>query len=260
MREPQSKRYFGMTVAQLAILGCLGLVALATILGGGIFITTSLGGGGLSGRAPQNVSITPESTATPYLTGTPSPMPTVTPVPYEELIPAGWTQHLTSDIEIWLPARFKPVNIENERREKIELLQDLGLDEAVQELEENPSAYAFWFKASEVDTVPYTAEISVKFETISIDSLDIYLNQKYSTGETSSFRVVNRKEILGGIYETRRILLESTANDFYVAIAQYAIYDGTHVWWITFTAHYNEFYTLLPDFDKIARTFRLVGQ
>ena len=260
MRNNQNKRYFGMTVIQLGILGCLGLVALGMVLGGGIFITTSLGSTGPSGRAPQDISATPEWTATPIITETPTLTPTATPFPYDELIPSGWEQHITSDIEIWLPTRFKSVNVENERREMIDLYQDIGLDEIARTMQENPSAYVFWFKASESDAVPYTANISIEFQAVSIESLDIYLDQKYINEESSPFRVVNRKEILGGIHQTRRILLESTLDNYYVAVAQYAIYDGTHLWFINCTAHYNEFYTLLPDFDKVARTFRLVGQ
>jgi len=260
MRNQQTKRYFGMTIVQLGILGCLGSVALVMVCGGGIFISRLLGGIGFLGGSSQEVTFTPAPTDTPFLTQTPTSTPTLTPVPYDELIPPGWNQYITSDIEIWLPVQFKPVNVEDERQNKTELYQDLGLEDVARIMQEHPSAYVFWFKAGDSNTVPYPANISIEFEPLSVDNLDLYLDQQYPDGESPPFRVVNRKEIPGGIYETRRILLESTVDDFFVAEAQYAIYDGTYLWWITCTAHYNDFYTLLPDFDKIARTFRLVGQ
>jgi len=256
MKNIQNKRYFGMTVIQLAVLGCLVFAALGTVLGGGIFITTSMRGSGNSADLPP----TPELTATPSPTETLTPTPTITPVPYEELIPSGWNQHITSDIEIWLPLQFKTVNIENERKDRIDYYRKLGHDEIARDFEENPSAYMFWFKGTESSTTPYIANITIEFETMTAENLDAYLDGEYPDGTSMTFRVANRKEFQVGEYEARRVLLESSLSDIYIGVAQYAIYDGTRVFLINCSSHFNEFYTLLPEFDKAARTFRLVGQ
>ena len=257
MRDIQNKRYFGMTVAQLAILGCLALVALGTILGGGIFITTSMRGGNSAGSSPA-LTPTPAFTATPSATETPTPTATI--IPYEQLIPSGWKQHLTPDIEIWLPAQFKSVNVENERRDRINYYKKLGHDDFARELEENPAAYVFWFKGPEAGTTSYIANITVEFKPMIIESLDAYLDQSYPGGTSTAYRVANRKEFQVGIYQGRRVLLESNFSNVYVGVAQYVFYDGLRLWQIDCSSHFNEFYTWLPDFDKVARTFRLVGQ
>jgi hypothetical protein len=256
MRDIQKKRYFGMTVIQLAVLGCLAFVALGTVLGGGIFITTSMRDSGSS----VSLSPTPELTATPSVTDTPAPTPTETPIPYEELIPSGWNQHITPDIEIWLPVQFKAVNIEKERKDRIDFYQELGHDEIARDFEENPSAYMLWFKGTETSTTPYIANITIEFESMNAENLDVYLDQEYPDGTSLAFRVVNRKGFQVGGYEARRVLLESSLSDIYIGVAQYAIYDGTRVFLINCSSHFSEFYTWLPEFDKVARTFRLVGQ
>ena len=88
---------------------------------------------------------------------------------------------------------------------------------------------------------------------------DVYLDQEYANGP-QEFIVVNRQEFMVGNYEARRTLLEANLSNIYVGVAQYAIFDGTNVWVINCGSHFNEFYTWLPEFDKIARTFRLIGQ
>lgn len=260
MRDIQNKRYFGMTVVQLAILGCLALAALGTILGGGIFITTSLGGSGNPASSASAFTPTPELTATPAFTETPTLTPTATLIPYEQLIPLGWNQHITSDVEIWLPVQFKQANAEEERQARIDFYKKLGHDDIAREIEENPIFYVFWFKGPETGTTPYVANITVEFKTMTIESLDAFIDQQYPDGSSLAYRVANRKEFQIGKYEARRVLLESSFNDIYIGVAQYVFYDGNRLWQINCSSHFNEFYTWLPEFDKVARTFRLVGQ
>ena len=258
MSSKQANRYFGMTIAQLAILGCLGLVACGTIAGGLLFVNGSTGGG-LSLFPSPVPSSTPQPTFTPYLTETPAPTPTVTLIPYEELIPSGWNQYTTTSIELWLPPQFNPINVEQEHQNRIDLYKKLGYDDVAKELEETPPAYVFWFEVSEPSTTLYSTNITIGPDLMDAENLDTYLDQEYAGGP-QEFVVVNRQEFVVGNYEARRWLLEANLNNIYIGVAQYAIFDGTNVWIINCGSHFNEFYSWLPEFDKIARTFRLIDQ
>jgi hypothetical protein len=90
-------------------------------------------------------------------------------------------------------------------------------------------------------------------------SLDEFLDHEYDT-ESQEFIVVNRQEFKVGNYEARRVLMEANLSNVYIGAAQYAIFDGVNVWIINCGSNFNDFYTWLPEFDKVARTFRLIGQ
>ena len=247
---------FGMTMGQLAVLGVLALMALVTIFGGFFFITRTMSGGSFSASGP---TVTPFPTITPYVTQTPTLTPTATLIPYENLIPTGWKQHTTETIELWIPPEFKTVDIDRERKARIKLYEDLGYDDVAEDLENIPPAYVFWFKHSDPGANLFSPNITVEPITMTADNLDAFINEEYKS-QPQEFVVVNKQEIRVGDYEARRLLLEANLSNIYMGVAQYAIYDGSIVWIINCGTHFNEFYTYLPEFDKIARTFRLIGQ
>lgn len=256
MSSKPTNRYFGMTVVQLAILGCLGLAACGVFIGGLFFVSDSMGFG-LSIFPSLEPTSTIPPTSTPYLTETPTLTPTATPIPYEDLVPSGWDQYTTETIELWLPPQFEITDVEKKRQESIEFYKDIGREDFAKELEENPSAFVFWFETSDPSKTMYKTNISVETSLMTAASLDDYLDQQ-STGSLQEFVVVNRQEFQVGNYEARRILSEANLSNVYIGVAQYIIYDGVNVWHITCASHFNEFYAWLPDFDKIARTFRLI--
>jgi len=259
MSRKRAKRYFGMTIVQLLILTCLAFAVCGTLVGGFVFVNGSAGGGGFSVFPSAVPSSTPEPTFTPYLTETPTLVPTATLIPYEELIPSGWDQYTTATIELWVPPQFQPVDVEQERQARIEFYKDLGYEDVSRSLEENPPAYVFWFEQTEPGTTLYAANITVEPMLMTAGSLDEFLDQEYNS-ETQEFIVVNRQEFMVGNYEARRILLEANLSNIYIGAAQYAIFDGVNVWLINCGSNFNDFYTWLPEFDKVARTFRLMGQ
>jgi hypothetical protein len=259
MSRKRAKRYFGMTIVQLLILACLAFVVCGTLAGGFVFVSGSTGGGEFSIFPSAVPSSTPKPTFTPYLTETPTLVPTATLIPYEELIPSGWDQYTTATIELWVPPQFQPVDVEQERQARIEFYKDLGYEDVARSLEENPSAYVFWFEQAEPGTSLYTANIIVEPMLMTAGSLDEFLDQEYDT-EPQEFIVVNRQEFKVGNYEARRVLMEANLSNVYIGAAQYAIFDGVNVWIINCGSNFNDFYTWLPEFDKVARTFRLIGQ
>jgi hypothetical protein len=259
MKTKRAKRYLGMTVLQLVILGCLAFIACGMIAGGLAFVSGSAGGGGFSLIPSPAPSITPAPTFTPYLTETPTLTPTPTLVPYEDLIPSGWKQYTTTTIEMWLPPQFEPVDIGQERQNRIDLYKELGYEDIAKELEVNPPAYVFWFEVSEPDKNLYITNITIGPELMTAANLDLYLKQQ-DADTPQEFIVVNRQEFPVAYYEARRTLIEANLSNVYIGVAQYAIYDGVIVWIINCGSSFNEFYTWLPEFDKIARTFRLIDQ
>jgi len=258
MSTKRAKRYFGMTIAQLLILSCLAIVACGTIAGGFVFFSGATGGGFSIFPSPEPTS-TPQPTFTPYLTETPTLMLTATLIPYEELIPPGWDQYTTATIELWVPPQFQLVDVEQKRQDRIEFYKDLGYDEIARKLEENPPAYVFWFKKSEPGTTLYAANITVAPMLMTAGNLDEFLDQEYESGP-QEFIVVNRQDFQVGNYEARRVLLEANLSNIYIGVAQYAIFDGVNIWIIDCGSHFNDFYTWLPEFDKVARTFHVLDQ
>ena len=256
-KRSRPKRILGMTTPQLAILGVLAVLALGTIVGGFFFIANSTGGGRPALTPAPTSTLYP--TVTPYLTQTPIPTPTITLVPYESLIPSGWEQYTSDTIELWVPPEFKPVDINKERQARIQFYEDLGYDDVVEELENNPPAYLFWFKYSEPGTTQVIPNITVESELMTAATLDDYLDQEYESG-IHPFVVTTRQNFQVGRFEARRVQMEANVNNIYFGVVQYVIFDGQNVWFITGSSHFNEFYTWLPEFDKMARTFRLIDQ
>lgn len=257
MKATRTKRFLGMTIIQLAILGCLGLFACVTIFGG-MFLVTGSRGGELTIFPAREQTSTLQPTPTPYLTETPTLTPTATPIPYEDLVPSRWNHYTTETVELWLPPQFEIVDVEKKRQESIEFYKDIGREDFARELEESPSAFVFWFETSEPSRTLYKTNISVEPSLMTAASLDDYLDQQV-TSSLQEFVVVNRQEFQVGTYEARRILSEVNLTNVYIGVAQYIIYDGVNVWHITCASHFNEFYAWLPEFDKIARTFRLIN-
>ena len=144
--KAKGKRYFGMTVVQLAILGCLALTAFGVIGGGFWFVNSSMMELNDLLSPPVNGETTPQATLEPAPTATLAPTPTQTPVPYESLIPDGWSQHKNQSIEIWLPSSFYETNIDVSVSELIEKYRELGQDKLANELENSPPGYVFWLE------------------------------------------------------------------------------------------------------------------
>lgn len=259
MNTTQTKRYFGMTIVQLAILGCLACVACGLMAGSLVFISGSRSGSGFALFPTPVPSSTPQPTFTPYLTETPSLTPTVPPVPYEDLIPSGWNQYTTENIELWVPSQFEPVNIEQEREERNKLYRELGLDDLAGNLEDEPPAYVFWFAHPAPDKVLIAANITIEPRLMTAESLDVYLDQEVADLSQRSI-LVSRQDFVVGEYEARRLIEEVNLGSNYAGAVHYVIFDGINVWVISGTSHFNEFYAWLPEFDKVARTFRLIGQ
>lgn len=221
----RQRRILGMTTAQIGIL--VGLGAAVCIL----FAVT----GWLVIRG--GFQPVPASTVPPQMTASPFVLPTITPtltptlVPYEQLIPAGWTQHKTELMEIWLPSIFKVSNLD--------VNEELALTVA------NPKNSL------------YKMNVLVIYEPLGTNSLDAHIDNSFLQLEPL-FRVVERRKVSLNATDAVRLVLEGRVDGIDVNELIYVIQDGSTAWAVFYIAQINEFYEMLPTFEQSAKTFRIM--
>ncbi|GAB4422317.1 MAG: hypothetical protein Kow002_11600 [Anaerolineales bacterium] len=254
-----AKKYFGMTLVQLAVLVCLAVTACCLVGGGFLFISSSTASLNASAPTPVDVDATLQTTPEPAPTATITPTPTQTLVPYESLIPQGWSQHKNQSIEIWLPDSFYETEIDVSVRELIKRYRELNQDALADELEESPPGYVFWLETKSPSQKLFTTRLTVYPVLMTEPDLDTFLDQHYNTVRLRHI-IVDSRPFEVAYYPARRTLIEANLGGVYAGYVSYAIYDGTLVWFVEGASHFNEFYTWLPIFDDAARTFRFIGQ
>lgn len=223
----QEKKYFGMTVKQLGIVG--GLAIVACLLFGVLGISILRRGMGLS-RSPQSAP-TAVSTATMIVIPTLTPTVTATPVPYEQLIPEGWKQFKTTLVEIWLPPTFKSV--------KMNLKEELAAE------------------SGDSKTSLYKMRAIVGFDALAGKTLDEYIDGTLPTIDPTFHAVERRKVSVNGT-EAIRMLFEGRVDSVDVNELVYVMPDGDTAWYVFYAAQINEFYETLSLFEESIKTFRVV--
>ena len=230
----RSRKYFGMTTTQIAILaGLAGAACLLFAVAGWL----ALRGGSLA-PAPQDTPV-PQSTATPFVLPTLTLTETPTPVPYEMLIPEGWVQFKTALVEIWLPKGFK----QQKPKPSDDLSDSLTLD-----LEMVGAAS---------DTSLYPVIVMVSYEPLTVGSLDAYV-ENLPIQLSSEIRVAGKRKVTINSVEAVVVLLEMRLSGDEVNDQVYIFLDGGTVWFVQYVAQIKEFYELLPMFEQSIRTFRTV--
>jgi len=229
-----NRKYFGMTVTQIGILGGMALLVLCLF---GVLGYLILGGGlNLGGKAQEIPTPNPTATLVAIPTVTPTALPTA--VPYEQLIPVGWTQHRTALVELWLPPDYKEPKTNNSG------LAPLASSEiTVSRPAAKASLYALW--------------VIVSYEPLTTDSLDAFLDVKF-TSLPSEYRVVDRRNGSVNSMPAVRVVIESRVKNQDVNELVYVFQDGGTVWYVVFAGQINDFYDNMEKFEASARTFRLV--
>ena len=230
-----NKKYLGMTVMQLGVLGGLaGLAFLLFCIAGWLVIGRGIG-------AAQAVPPTPSPLASatlivhPTQTSTPAP----TPLPYETLIPIGWVQYKSPLYEFWLPAGYKDAQPEH-------LVTGLG----------NKPIVDLAVRGSYTTKSPNKIYVTVAYEPMTANSFDEFLNQRITAlGPVVSER---SRVDLNTIPAMRLVFTGRTGSNTDINELTYVILDGTTVWYVQYTAELTEFYNLLTTFEASARTFRMV--
>ena len=229
-----NKKYLGMTVTQLGILGGLaGFALLLFCIVGWLVIRREP-------RAPQAAPSTPMPLATATLMLPPTQIPTLasTPIPYETLIPSGWVQYQSSLFEIWLPAGYKAESVDN-------LVTGLG----------NSPIVALTLRGTYTSKSPNKIYVTVAYEPMTGESFDQFLNERLAQlGPVLSDR---SRVDLNSVPAVRLIFTGRKGNNTDINELTYVILDGTTVWYVQYTAELTEFYNSLTTFEASAKTFRI---
>jgi hypothetical protein len=229
------KKYFGMTMMQIGILGglALALVCIVAVCGGLIL------SGGVFGRSQQTIpTVAPTVTSALAFPPTMTPTITPTPVPYEQLIPAGWNQYKTELIEIWLPTNFKKTT-----KAEFEQLKDVNTIELL--AQENAG-----------NTSLYNMVVAVYYDPMGDATLDEYLKEIIES-TTHQVLVTENRTVYVNSVQARRIVTEIRVDNIDVNSLVYVFQDGNTAWWVTYTAEITEFYNNLPVFEQSVKTFRV---
>jgi hypothetical protein len=258
MSKHQNSRIFGMSTFQLAVLGILGVVAVVVIFGGFIYISTA--------GQPRGTTVFPTTEppdlSPPELPANPAEIsdlpPEATFIPNDAPLPPDWKNYSTSRIEMWLPPQFESTFPDQQRQERIAYYRQQGYDFLATDLEQENFDYRFWFNFPQPDTVVYKTSVIVKTDVLPTATLDEYVEQVYGAG-LPGFELVGSEVVDFADFEARRVLQTANLNDSSIGVVDYVITDEINLWVIRCGSDLEEFYTWLPEFDRIARSLRLVN-
>lgn len=231
----ENRKYFGMTTAQLGILGGLAVAACLVFGVTGWFVIR----GGFGFTQSRTNTPVPESTSTPFVIPTITPTVTSTPVPYEQLIPIGWTQHRTELVELWLPSGFKIANSGVSGISGNSVLLEMALIGATS------------------DSSAYKMFVTVSYEPLTADSLDAFVDSRLSN-IPADINMAERRKVLINSMEAHRLMFEGHSNNVSTNDLLFVFQDGSVIWYVRYSAEIKEFYEMLSTFEQSVKTFRIV--
>jgi hypothetical protein len=253
MNRPRAQRILGMTIPQLLILGCLILSIICTFVGGYWALNTIAASAYAIPNLP-GLNATPLPSVTPLPTDTPLPTPSPTPITYESLIPAGWKQFKSASapgMEIWLPPSYEVLSESLMQANKMNYVP----------VSDTESQEGLTSKLNLVDMTrsPYMLYTTFGMSTQPLPAADLdkTIDQEFSNMMLTA-RLMERDNFQIGNYPARKLVFDITGNGVTAGLVVFLIQDNGTVWYLGFTTPYNELYTRIPDFDRIAKTFRIV--
>ncbi|HMS00080.1 MAG TPA: hypothetical protein PKK96_02880 [Anaerolineales bacterium] len=236
----QNRKYLGMTIPQLGVLGALAGTLVLILCVAGYFIFT----GGVTSRAPQPVAPTlviPTATLVAPPTSTPTLAPTA--IPYEQLIPQGWKQQKTANIEIWLPSDYRQTTV----KDLVFLDKQISVELTLSRTPTKTSLYHLY--------------VIIAREPLRGDSVISHLESSPTDmpAAPTTFRVVEERNVLLNTTPAVRLLVEGKSTDNVdVNTLVYVFLEDDTVWYVEYWTQINEFYNQLETFEKSILTFRLV--
>jgi hypothetical protein len=258
MSKHQNRRIFGMSTFQVAVLLILAFIAVVVIFGGFIYISSA---GQPSGTTFFPTAVPPDLSP-PELPAAPAEIsdlpPEATFIPNDAPLPADWKNYSNARIELWLPPQFESTFPDQQRQERIVYYRQQGYEFLAADLEQENFDYNFWFNFPQPDSVVYKTSVIVRTDILPSDTLDEYVDQVYGAG-LPGFGLVGSEVVDFADFEARRVLLTTDLGGFPVGVADYVITDEINLWVIRCGSDLEVFYTWLPEFDRIARSLRLVN-
>jgi hypothetical protein len=259
MSKKKNRRIFGMSSMQLGILGILSLLAIVVIFGGFIILSSSPQAGGSSvlptSSAPEFL---PDSATTPELLDITELSLTATMDPNAAQIPPDWKQYRDSLIEVRVPPQFNSVDYESIRQERIRFFREQGSEILASQFEQDIFEGRFWFKFSQPETVPFVTSVIIKAEFLPTDTLTDYVDQVYGE-DLQGYELLDRQTYpIEGLEAERLLMVVSLNEELSLGVAEYVVTDEINLWIISCWSDFNEFPAWLPEFDRVARSFRLL--
>lgn len=254
MRQPKTKRYLGMTVTQLAILGSL-VGVMCVVMIGAYWVFASIAQTNILGMPVSNVGASPTilfAVPTTEPTQTPVPSATSTAIPYESLIPPGWKQVTSAEapgMEIWLPTSFVPLK-EIKGANLIPVFESDGTAQ-------NGKTIISLADKTQTTYLIYTS-FSIFTQPMSAATVDEMIDRLFGPS-FSSMRVNEHSDFVFGSLTGRKLVFEINASSTNLGYSLYAVQIGDTVWYIVFNTAFNLLYTNMPVFDQAAHTFRVLA-
>ncbi len=247
MSRTRAKRYLGMTVPQLGSLGILFLCIGCLFIGGYWWLNSMVA----AAYAVPESNFTPAPSATPLPSETPLPTPSPTPITYESRIPAGWKQfkpEAAPGMEIWFPESYVLQTGENKTIQILGGEEDEDIINTILLLEDTTPS-------------PYLIITTFKLAARSIfgSDLDKMINDQFAL-LMSAGRLIERDPFVfeTEAYPARRLIFDINVGGVDAGLAIYVVQVDVKLYFLGFASPFNELYTRLPDFDRIAQTFRIV--
>lgn len=250
MSRTRAKRYLGMTVPQLGVLAVLGLCICSVLVGGYGWLNSMVAAAYV---VPES-NFTPVPSVTPLPSETPLPTPSPTPITYESLIPAGWKQFKSDaapGMEIWFPPSYETLT-EN-------LMQQYNMHYVPYSDSQNQQGLKSILNLIDLTPSPYSlfTTFGMSTQPLPAADLDKAIDQEFADLMLRA-SLIERGKFEIGNYPARKVVFDITRNGVNAGMVAYLIQENVTVWYLGFTTPYNELYTRMPDFDRIAQTFRIV--
>ena len=99
--------------------------------------------------------------------------------------------------------------------------------------------------------------VIVSYEPLNAESIDTYIDSQLLTVDPT-IRVVERREISLNEMDAIRMVFEARVETVDVNELVYVIQDGDTAWAVLYAAQINEFYEMLPEFERSIKTFRIL--
>ena len=250
-QRPRAKRYLGMTVNQLLVLGGL-VVAICCVFAAGLGLLNYMVGTVYAPAVPADITLpTPLPSATAGPTEPPTLTPTPTSIPYELRIPQGWKQFTSPDapgMEVWLSATYKSLTGKDKDKSSPAPLYGANVDDmkVLMVMADSKESALLLYTNAFVTVLP------MRGNTLD-EAIDPVFGQMMRTG-----RLIEKKdfELIG--FPAKKLVFDINANGIDAGIVIYVFQRGRELWQFGFITPYNELFARMDEFDASARTLRLL--
>ena len=145
----------------------------------------------------------------------------------------------TALIEIWLPTSFKSVK----KSELENFKPGLSIVELLLE--------------SDSETPIYRNLALIAYQPLNGESVESFLEREMPS-VSENYVVTSRRKVSINAADVTVITIETRLGGMAANMLAYIYVDGGTVWYVAYAAEITQYYTSLADFEKSAKTFRVV--